>query len=132
MPSHLQSLYSCLPPCLASVSIQASIHSIKLVSTCCVPGAVPSAGHQAGLSQHLVAPWGTLGSSYMGLFSCVTLSPAVSLNHPSLHSPPMTPPLLPLGVELFLYRCYHGNLTNDSYNRVAFGNHQFLSGVFSH
>lgn len=58
-----------LPPRLASVYIQASIHLTKILSTCSVPGAVPSTGHQAGLSQQPVAPCGTLG-----LLSLVILS----------------------------------------------------------
>lgn len=74
-----------LPSRLASVYIQASIHLTKILSTCSVPGAVPSTGHQAGLSQQPVAPCGTLG-----LLSLVILSTTTSQNYPSLHSPPMT------------------------------------------
>lgn len=129
MPSHLQSLYPCLPPGLAFVSIQASTHSTKLLSPCSVPGAVPSAGHQAGLSQHPVTPCGAR-ECFRGLLSRVALSPTLSPNYPSLHSPPSDSlPLLPFGVGLFLYSSYHSDLTNYSYTSVAFGNHCFLLGV---
>lgn len=99
-----------LPPRLASVYIQASIHPTKILSTCSVPGAVPSTGHQAELSQQPVAPCGTLG-----LLSLVILSTTMSQNYPSLHSPPMTLPLLPFGMELFLCSSYHSNQTSYSY-----------------
>lgn len=74
-----------LPPGLASVYIQASIRSTKILSTCSMPGAEPSTGHQAELSQQPVAPCGTLG-----LLSLVILSTTMSQNYPSFHSPPMT------------------------------------------
>lgn len=132
MPSHLQSLYSCLPPCSASVSFQASIHSTKPVSTCYVPGAVPSAGHQQGFHNTWWPPGARWAHPTGGLVSCVPLSPPRSRNHPS---PPLTSHDSPLsslwGAELFLDHCDHGNLTKDSPQSVVFGNHRFLSGGFS-
>lgn len=76
----------CLPVWLPFPPRLPSIHLTKLLSTCYMPSAVPSAGHQAGHSWHLVAPWGTLGPAYVGLLSHVTLSLTTSqIIPPSIH-----------------------------------------------
>lgn len=97
MPCHLQSLYSCLPPCSASVSFQASIHSTKPVSTCYVPGAVPSAGHQQGFHNTWWPP-GARWAHPTGASSpvCLLALPRPGIILP-LHSPPMPPRSPPFG-----------------------------------
>ena len=112
MPSHLQSLYPRLPPGLPLISIQASTHPTELLSTCSVPSAVPSAGHQdqAGLSQHLVAPCGA-GRSPAGAPFPGSLS-AYGVPKPSLS--PFTFPdslhLSPSRVGPFLYSTYQARM----------------------
>lgn len=83
-----------------------------------MPSAVPSAGHQAGLSKHMVAPCSAraspAGASSPGSLSAPPMSP----DYPSLHSPPVTPSP-PFWMGLFLYTSYHSALTNYSYTRVV-------------
>lgn len=118
MPSHLQPLYPCLPPGLPLISIQASTHSTELLSTCCVPRAVPSPGHQAGLVQGFHSTW----------WPPVAQGGALQEPHFPGHSQPHGVPrpslsllTFPDSLQLppsFLYSTYHSDLTNYPVQRL--------------